>query len=133
MVKLLIRPAPPTGPGPVSTSGQVAARHEASLSEGHTRGHQPQPSTFRLRWRSSQSFRRLSAQLDGIRYAEERADLPLGRPLMIVEGVDPRDTQWEVDWPVYRVYFWHQPPAPPGVAQEQVMWHCDEYRLSEVT
>jgi hypothetical protein len=52
---------------------------------------------------------------------------------MIIEGVDPRDTQWETDWPVYRVYFWHQPPAPPGVAQGHVMWHCDEYRLSEAT
>ena len=52
---------------------------------------------------------------------------------MIIEGVDPRDTQWEADWPVYRVYFWHQPPAPPRVAQEHAMWHCDEYRLSEVT
>jgi hypothetical protein len=41
VVKLLIRPAPPTGPGPVTASGQVAARHEASLSGGHTRGHQP--------------------------------------------------------------------------------------------
>ncbi|MEO5664472.1 MAG: hypothetical protein ABIR39_14435 [Nocardioides sp.] len=50
---------------------------------------------------------------------------------MKVEGVDPRDSQWEIAWPVYRVYFWHQPPAPPGVAQEQVMWHCDEYRLSD--
>jgi acyl-CoA reductase-like NAD-dependent aldehyde dehydrogenase len=35
-------------------TGQVAARHEASHSGGHTRGHQPQPSTFGLRWRSSQ-------------------------------------------------------------------------------
>jgi hypothetical protein len=52
---------------------------------------------------------------------------------MIVDGVDPRDTRWEVDWPVYRVYFWHQPPAPAGVAQEHVMWHCDEYRLTDVT
>jgi hypothetical protein len=52
---------------------------------------------------------------------------------VIVDGVDPRDTQWEVDSPVYRVYFWHQPPAPPaGVAQEHVGWHCDEYRLSDV-
>jgi hypothetical protein len=58
VVKLLIRPAPPTGPGPVTTSGQVATRHQASLFGGHTRGHQPQPSTFRLRWRSSQSLRR---------------------------------------------------------------------------
>jgi hypothetical protein len=51
---------------------------------------------------------------------------------VIVEGVDPRDTQWKVDWPVYRVYFWHQPPAPAGVPQEHAMWHCDEYRLSDV-
>ncbi len=51
---------------------------------------------------------------------------------MIVEGVDPRDTQWEVDWPVYRVYFWHQPPAPAGVPHEHAMWHCHEYRLSDV-
>jgi hypothetical protein len=30
-----------------------------------------------------------------------------------------------------RGYFWHRPDAPPGVAQRQVMWHCDEYRLSD--
>ena len=52
---------------------------------------------------------------------------------MIIEGVDPRDTQWEVDCPVYRVYLWHQPPAPLGVSQGQMGWHCDEYRLSEAT
>ncbi len=55
---------------------------------------------------------------------------------VIVDGVDPRDTQWEVDSPVYRVYFWHQPPAPAGVAQEVAQehagWYCDEYRLSDV-
>ncbi|TGN62971.1 hypothetical protein EXE59_02665 [Nocardioides eburneiflavus] len=50
---------------------------------------------------------------------------------MIIEGVDPRDTQWEVDRPVYRVHFWHQPPAPPGVVHEHAMWHCDEYRVSD--
>ena len=32
MVKLLIRPAPPTGPGPMTASGQVATRHEARRS-----------------------------------------------------------------------------------------------------
>ena len=52
---------------------------------------------------------------------------------MIIQGVDPRDTQWEVDRPVYRVYFWHQPPAPAGVPEEHAGWHCDEYRLSDVT
>ena len=50
---------------------------------------------------------------------------------VIIEGVDPRDTRWEVVWPVYRVYFWHQPPASPGVTQEDAMWHCDEYRVSD--
>ena len=51
---------------------------------------------------------------------------------MIVDLVDPRDIEWEVDQPAYRVYFWHQPAAPPGVAQELVMFHSDEYRLSDV-
>lgn len=50
---------------------------------------------------------------------------------MIIDGVDPRDTEWELDRPVYRVYFWHQPEAPPGVAQQHVVWHCDEYRLRD--
>lgn len=50
---------------------------------------------------------------------------------MIVEGIDPRDTEWEVERPVYRVYFWRQPLAPAGVPQELVGFHSDEYRLSE--
>ena len=48
---------------------------------------------------------------------------------MITEGVDARDIEWEVDQPVYRVYFWHQPSAPPGVSQEQMGYHCEEYRV----
>lgn len=52
---------------------------------------------------------------------------------MIIDGDDPRDTEWEVDRPVYRVYFWHQPEARPGAAQRHAMWHCDEYRLSDAT
>jgi hypothetical protein len=40
VVKLLIRPPPPTGPGPATASGQVAPRHKASHSVGHTRSHQ---------------------------------------------------------------------------------------------
>lgn len=50
---------------------------------------------------------------------------------MIVEGIDPRDTEWEVEGPVYRVYFWSQPGAPAGTSREHVMFHSDEYRLSE--
>ena len=49
---------------------------------------------------------------------------------MQTEGVDPRDTEWECDEPVYRVYFWHQPAPPPGIAAEQMGWHCDEHRLT---
>jgi hypothetical protein len=52
---------------------------------------------------------------------------------VIIEGVDPRDTQWEADQPVYRVYFFHQPDALPSVAQQHVMWHCDEHRLRDAT
>ena len=63
-----------------------------------------------------------------VRRGEERA---LGSLVVIVEGIDPRDTEWEIDNPIYRVYFWHQPPAPPGAAQERMMVHCDEYRLSD--
>jgi hypothetical protein len=49
---------------------------------------------------------------------------------VIVHGIDHRDTEWEVEGPVYRVYIWHQPQAPEGVAQELMMFHSDEYRLS---
>lgn len=31
--------------------------------------------------------------------------------------------------PVYRVYFWHRPPPPPGVSVNQMGWSCHEYRL----
>lgn len=48
---------------------------------------------------------------------------------MNIEGVDPRDIEWEVEHPVYRVYFWHQPSAPPGVSRARVAYHSDEYRL----
>jgi hypothetical protein len=48
-----------------------------------------------------------------------------------VEDIDPRDTEWEVEGPVYRVYFWRQQPAPMAVSQGHVMFHSDEYRLSE--
>ena len=50
---------------------------------------------------------------------------------MIVEDPDPRDTQWEVGWPVYRVYFWHQPPAPAGILQAHMGYVCDENRVTD--
>jgi len=48
---------------------------------------------------------------------------------MHADGVDPRDVTWEVSSPVYRVYFWHRPKAPPEVPLDEVGYHCDEYRL----
>jgi hypothetical protein len=44
--------------------------------------------------------------------------------------VDPRDARWEVDFPSYRVYFWHRPSAEPGCDRERLMWHCEEWRLT---
>lgn len=49
---------------------------------------------------------------------------------MTVRGIDPRDTEWEVERPVYRVYVWRQPRAPGGVSREHLMFQSDEYRLT---
>ena len=49
---------------------------------------------------------------------------------MDVRAVDPRDIRWEVDSPVYRVYFWTQPPAPPDVPPEVVMYESNEFELT---
>ena len=46
---------------------------------------------------------------------------------------DPRDCIWEEDRPTYRVYFWHQLPAPPGFPQDRVGYQCDEHRLVGAT
>jgi hypothetical protein len=51
---------------------------------------------------------------------------------MDVRPVDPRDTDSEVSFPVYRVYFWDQPPAPPDVPPEMVGYRSDEYELGGV-
>ncbi len=48
---------------------------------------------------------------------------------MNIAPVDPRDTRWEVPTPVYRVYFWHRPGPPPGIPQESMGWHSEEWRL----
>lgn len=49
---------------------------------------------------------------------------------MITTLVDPRDVRWEEPTPVYRVYFWHQPPIE-GVDPDLVGWHCEEWRVTE--
>ena len=36
-----------------------------------------------------------------------------------------------MDSPIYRVYYWHRPAAAPGFDQELMMWHCEEWRLTE--
>ena len=55
--------------------------------------------------------------------------LAVRRVSVKVEPVDPRDTQWEVDHPVYRVYFWNQQPAPPGISQEHMAFESHSYRV----
>jgi hypothetical protein len=58
VVKLLVRPAPSTGPGPATASGHVAPRHKMPVLPGVTPAiTNPQPTTIRLRKRSSQSYR----------------------------------------------------------------------------
>ncbi|MGH8919034.1 MAG: hypothetical protein ACRD0H_12050 [Actinomycetes bacterium] len=50
---------------------------------------------------------------------------------MDAQPVDPRDTECEQPHPVYRVYFWDRPPAPPGVGAAEVGWVSDEWRVTE--
>jgi hypothetical protein len=49
---------------------------------------------------------------------------------VISQPVDPRDIEWEVVRPVYRVYFWQRQPAPPGIPDEHMGYQCEEHRLS---
>ena len=48
---------------------------------------------------------------------------------MIIDGVDPRDIEWDVERPTYRVDVWERPAAPEGVAQEAMAYHRDTYRI----
>ena len=50
---------------------------------------------------------------------------------MIIDGVDPRDIEWDVERPTYRVDVWERPSAPEGVAQEAMAYHRDTYRISD--
>lgn len=50
--------------------------------------------------------------------------------MIIEEPIDPRDTEWEIDDPAYRVYFWRRTVAPSGVPREHV--GCHEHRLTGV-
>jgi hypothetical protein len=50
---------------------------------------------------------------------------------MHVESVDPRDTQWEEDAPVYRVYLWSQALAPPDIPSDLVGWQSEEYEIRD--
>jgi hypothetical protein len=50
---------------------------------------------------------------------------------VIIEPVDPRDTRWEVDDPVYRVKLWRRLTPPRGVAQEDMAYECETFRVRE--
>jgi hypothetical protein len=51
---------------------------------------------------------------------------------MQTRPVDPRDTQWEVEKPAYRVYFWQQPGhhMDSGWASEE--WQVEDADADEV-
>lgn len=50
---------------------------------------------------------------------------------MVIEPVDPRDSQWEADAPAYRVYLWRT-PDPVDTPAAAGMVASDEYRLRDV-
>jgi hypothetical protein len=50
---------------------------------------------------------------------------------MQIRPVDPRDTNWTIDSPVYRVYFWKRGTAPAGHPPDRVGHIAFEYELSE--
>lgn len=51
---------------------------------------------------------------------------------MEAQPVDPRDIKWQVGAPAYRVYFWDQAAAPPGVPPERMGWRLESMRLTSV-
>ena len=51
---------------------------------------------------------------------------------MHVQPVDPRDTRWEVDRPVYRVYFWWQRDGRPDAGWASEEWQVDGADVQEV-
>lgn len=53
--------------------------------------------------------------------------------MVTAEPVDPRDTRWEIDQPIYRVYFWSRQAPPPGIGVEQVGYVAEEYRIRGAT
>jgi hypothetical protein len=50
---------------------------------------------------------------------------------MRVESIDPRDTQWEDDTPVYRAHLWSHALAPPDIPSGMVGWHSDAYEIRD--
>ena len=51
---------------------------------------------------------------------------------MHVRPVDKRDTGWEIDEPVFRVYFWHELGTPPDGAEQAYASDCFEVTDAEV-
>jgi hypothetical protein len=51
---------------------------------------------------------------------------------MDVRPVDPRDTEWEICQPVFRVYFWEPNPLPPGIPEESAGYRSTEFEVSGV-
>jgi hypothetical protein len=50
---------------------------------------------------------------------------------MNVRPVDPRDTEWQVDRPLYRVVVW-EPTTKGSDGPKELGFHAAEFELSEV-
>lgn len=48
---------------------------------------------------------------------------------MEIRKIDPRDTCWEVDNPVFRVHFWWRCAPAEGVREEDMGFVSDEYEV----
>jgi hypothetical protein len=48
---------------------------------------------------------------------------------MRIQHVDPRDIEWEIESPVYRVHFWEHPDAPAS-GDDLAPSRSDEYEIS---
>ena len=51
---------------------------------------------------------------------------------MRVQPVDPRDTEWEVDRPAYRVYFWQQLDGGVDAGWASEEWQIEGADVQEV-
>jgi hypothetical protein len=48
-----------------------------------------------------------------------------------IDRHDPRDVEWELDRPAYRVHFWSQPGVPAGISDRSLGWTAAEFKITD--